>query len=190
MECTRAGMRRDYLAHVSGRLIRLLPELDFAAELGRRDYRQHHVYTRAVVREDDGIDRDVLCFGPLSVLPAWQNKGVGASLVGHSLDAAAKGWHGAVLIYGDPAYYKRFGLSSRGILRRWNTDGFYLDALQALVPGALNGVHGIFLEDAAFDIDKARAEAFNACFPKKEKRSGLKSQLLFQQQLAMKKSRG
>ena len=184
------GCDEHYLAHVLRSSSAFLPELDFVAEFGG-EIIGNIIYTRAVIQEDDGIDRFVFCFGPLSVLPEWQKKGVGSSLVGHSLYVAAKSWYDAVLIYGDPAYYRRFGFAAAERYDIATPDGYYADPLQALelVPGSLNGVHGRFFEDAAFDVDKAKAEAFDKRFPQKEKRSGLASQLLFQQHLAMKKPR-
>ena len=58
---------------------------------------------------DDGETLPVLSFGPLSVLPQWQGKGVGSALVRHSLKRASELGFPAVLIYGDPAFYSRLG---------------------------------------------------------------------------------
>jgi putative acetyltransferase len=46
---------------------------------------------------------------PLAVLPASQKKGVGKSLVKHGLAYLASQGAEVVLVYGDPAYYSRFG---------------------------------------------------------------------------------
>ncbi|MGB4075433.1 GNAT family N-acetyltransferase [Pseudomonas sp.] len=49
--------------------------------------------------------------GPISVLPAYQDKGVGAQLMEAALAAvAAKGAAGCVVL-GDPGYYSRFGFT-------------------------------------------------------------------------------
>lgn len=50
--------------------------------------------------------------GPLSVLPGFQQKGIGKSLVREGLSLLnAIGSHGCVLV-GDPKYYERFGFKN------------------------------------------------------------------------------
>lgn len=47
--------------------------------------------------------------GPISVLPGWQEQGIGAALMRAALDALrGQDAHGCVLL-GEPAYYGRFG---------------------------------------------------------------------------------
>jgi predicted N-acetyltransferase YhbS len=53
-----------------------------------------------------------LLLGPLAVDPACQGRGVGTALVDVALDRAAALGHGAVLLMGDPGYYRRFGFSA------------------------------------------------------------------------------
>ena len=50
-----------------------------------------------------------LVLGPLTVDPAFENRGIGAALMTRSLQAAREAGHGLVLLVGDEAYYKRFG---------------------------------------------------------------------------------
>ncbi|MDX7950470.1 N-acetyltransferase [Lichenihabitans sp. Uapishka_5] len=52
-----------------------------------------------------------LLLGPLTVDPAFRSRGIGAALVRRSLDAAAAAGHGAVILVGDEAYYRRFGFT-------------------------------------------------------------------------------
>ncbi|XZG69652.1 GNAT family N-acetyltransferase [Chitinibacteraceae bacterium HSL-7] len=49
---------------------------------------------------------------PLAVQPAWQRQGVGAALVRHGLEALKASGVAYVFVYGDPAYYGRFGFSA------------------------------------------------------------------------------
>jgi putative acetyltransferase len=46
---------------------------------------------------------------PLAVDPAWQKRGIGSQLVNSGLRAIGLRGGGIVLVYGDPAYYGRFG---------------------------------------------------------------------------------
>lgn len=47
--------------------------------------------------------------GPLTVEPAFENRGIGAALMRRSIDAARDRGHTLVLLVGDEPYYARFG---------------------------------------------------------------------------------
>ncbi|HZH11353.1 MAG TPA: N-acetyltransferase [Microvirga sp.] len=50
-----------------------------------------------------------LMLGPLTVEPAFENRGIGAALMRRSLEAAKAKGHRLVLLVGDEPYYVRFG---------------------------------------------------------------------------------
>jgi predicted N-acetyltransferase YhbS len=50
-----------------------------------------------------------LMLGPLTVEPAFENRGIGGALIRRSLDAAKGRGHNLVLLVGDEPYYRRFG---------------------------------------------------------------------------------
>jgi len=50
-----------------------------------------------------------LMLGPLTVDPAFENRGIGRALIERALDAALAAGHGLVLLVGDELYYSRFG---------------------------------------------------------------------------------
>jgi len=184
------GCDEHYLAHVLRESGCFLPELDFVAECDGALV-GNIMYTRANVLCDSGETLPVLSFGPLSVLPSWQGKGVGSALVNHSLKKAAELGYNAVLIYGDPAFYSRLGFRSAesfGIGTMYDT---YADALQALemVADALREKAGRFAEDHAYEVDEAASAEFDQTFPPKEKLEGLPSQLKFLQHVSMRKPR-
>ena len=60
-------------------------------------------------RPSGSADLLVMLLCPLAVVPAHQNIGVGTALTRASLDAAARARTVAVMVFGDPAYYSRFG---------------------------------------------------------------------------------
>lgn len=184
------GCDEHYLAHLLRAAKCFLPELDFVAELDGRLV-GNIMYSRAVIRGDDGAEHPVLSFGPVSVLPDFQGFGIGSALIQTSLARAKETGHTAVLIYGDPEYYCRFGFVPAerfGIGTKYNT---YADALQAieLIPGALSRYTGLFLEDPVYEIFEEDAMKFDAQFPPKERLTGLASQKKFQRQLEMQKAR-
>lgn len=146
-----------------------VPELDWVAEVDGVVV-GHVVYSRArVVGADRAVD--VLTFGPLSVLPAHQASGLGSALMRHTLAEAARLGHRAVVVYGHPDYYPRFGFRRGADLGITAPGGATFDALMALelVDGGLGGVRGEFHEDPAFHtLDDADVAAFDATFPPKE----------------------
>ncbi|MDQ5830402.1 MAG: N-acetyltransferase, partial [Actinomycetota bacterium] len=50
-----------------------------------------------------------LMLGPLTVDPAFENRGIGRALIERALDAARAAGQGLVLLVGDEPYYSRFG---------------------------------------------------------------------------------
>ena len=52
---------------------------------------------------------DALMLGPLTVDPAFENRGIGRALIERSLAAAREAGHRLVLLIGDEPYYGRFG---------------------------------------------------------------------------------
>ena len=59
-------------------------------------------------------DREVAAaaLAPLAVAPAFRRKGHGSSLVSGGIDALRASSCAAIIVLGDPAYYRRFGFSA------------------------------------------------------------------------------
>lgn len=86
-----------------------------------------------------------LLLGPLAVSPECRNRGIGAALTRHAVEAARRLGHGAILLVGDAPYYGRFGFSAdkTGQLRMPGPfDQKRLLALE-LRPGALDAAQGM-----------------------------------------------
>lgn len=146
-----------------------VPELDFVAEVDGKIV-GHIIYSLAKVVKADHQEIQVLNFGPLSVHPSYQRMGIGSSLMRHSIAVASQLGYGAIIFYGHPDYYPRFGFknaSQYGIVSR---DGSSRDALMAmeLVDGALSGVAGRFIKDEVYDVDLKEVAEFEKGFPYKE----------------------
>jgi predicted N-acetyltransferase YhbS len=109
----------------------------------------------------------------VSVLPAHQNECIGKALITTTLEMAGKAGHGAVLIYGDPDYYQRFGFRPAEVFGIRTKDGLFSPALQALEleleSGYLKGIEGCFEEAPVYEVDPAAAEEFDSTFRPMEK---------------------
>lgn len=183
-----AGCVEHYLLHIMRSHSCFIPELDFIAEFDGKPA-GHIAYTKARIVSDDGAVYPVLTFGPLSVLPKYQSRGVGKALVSHTLSLARTLAHSAVFIYGDPSYYARLGFAPAEKYKIGSSDNMYADALQAyiLLPDAFNCTGGRFFEDSVFDIDEVAAAKFDTQFPPLELLSGLPSQKRFSKLVQMRK---
>lgn len=150
-----------------------VPELDFVAEedgriIGQIAYAQ---MLRGGVR-----CADVVSFGPVCVLPERQRQGVGARLIGETLEKAREMGFRAVLITGSPDYYGRFGFvpASRfgahlaGVAPEEEAPFFMARELEA---GGLARQPGEYAFDAAYDTTEEALAEFERRFPKKAMRA-------------------
>jgi len=146
-----------------------IKELDFVA-LHNNKIVGNIMYAKALIKNND-LEYNVLTFGPLSVLPEYQNKGIGGQLIYHTIKLSKEMGYKCIIIYGDPEYYKRFGFKESKEYNITNKDRKYPAALLVLelYPNALNGIDGIFDEGKAYEIDKNEAEIFDKSFTAKEK---------------------
>lgn len=175
------GCDEHYLAHILRDSSDFVPELDYVA-VHDGQLVGNIMYTRAKIVLDRGGEREVLCFGPLAVDPAFQGRGVGTALIERTRRLARELGYGAVLILGDPGYYSRFGFVPAEQYGVGTSAGVYSISLQALElrPGVLADCAGYFEESGSFQIDPEKAAAFDRSFPPREKVAGLPSQERFQ----------
>lgn len=164
------GCDEHFLVHLLREHEDFIPELDFVAVIDGR-LAGNIMYSRSKVISPGGLEHQVLTFGPLSVLPEFQRQGVGSALVGHSVDAARAIGYEAVLIYGDPEYYSRFGFRPAEAFSITTAEGSFHPALQALelTADALAGITGRFCESPVYHMDAGEAAAFDASFAPKAK---------------------
>ncbi len=60
-----------------------IAELDIVAQVNGKIV-GNIVYTKAKILDDSGVNHNVITFGPISVLPAFQGKGIGSNLIEHT----------------------------------------------------------------------------------------------------------
>lgn len=175
------GCYEHYLVHILRDSPCFVKALDYVAEADGRLVGSI-LYTASAIHKDDGTAMPVMGFGPISVLPEVQGQGIGSQLIEHTKKLAAAMGCKAILIYGDPEYYRRVGFTGAAQYGVATAQNDYADALLAceLVPGALAGCAGRFMEHPIFEVDEAEAAMFDQTFPPKAKQSGLPSQRRFE----------
>ncbi|MCL2721405.1 MAG: N-acetyltransferase [Treponema sp.] len=163
------GCDEHLLIHNLRKSNEFIKELDFVA-IHEDKIVGNIVYVKSKVKKEE-VENSVITFGPVSVLPDYQNKGIGSKLINHTVKLAKETGYNGIIIYGDPVYYKRFGFIESKNFNITNKEKKFPVALLVLelYPGALNGIEGIFDEGKVYEVDKNEAEEFDKLFPKKEK---------------------
>jgi predicted N-acetyltransferase YhbS len=120
----------------------------------------HIIYSKSHIFTDDKRTINTITFGPVSVAKKHQNQGVGKALIDYSIETAKNLGYGAIIIFGHPNYYPRFGFVPASTFNISTKEGKNFDAFMALElkPGYLNNVSGNFFESSVFDEKSYKRE--------------------------------
>nr|WP_317283644.1 N-acetyltransferase [uncultured Sellimonas sp.] len=166
------GCSEHFVLHQLRKADVSLEELDYVAE-EKGQLVGNIVYTKMF--HDGKRDDTVICFGPVGVLPQYQKKGIGAALIETSLNKAKELGYKAVMITGNPQYYKNFGFFPaadfgvylKGMSPEEPADFFMIKELE---PGYMKLHQGEYSFDEAYETDPEQLEEFDKGFPEKTKR--------------------
>ena len=123
-------------------------------------------YARASVLSGEN-EYPVLTMGPVCVKPELQSHGIGAALIRKTLSLAEGKWP-AVIIYGNPAYYSRFGFRPASDCKITDADGNACPAI--LICPLADGIPGgRFDEGAVYHVTPDEVRAFDGTFPHRQK---------------------
>lgn len=164
-----AGCNEHLLAYKLRGCKAFIKELDFVAELDGKVI-GNIMYTKGCIQAANGEKFTAILFGPLSVLPEFQKQGVGSALVKHTLNIAAEMNFGAVIIFGHPEYYHRFGFCNAERFKITTKDGKNFEPFMALelLPGYLSDKAGKFYEDDIYEnLPEAEVKEFDKKFNNK-----------------------
>jgi len=129
-----------------------IPELSLVAEID--DIIVGHILITAAKIKNHQVEFDSLVLAPVSVLPAYQGKGIGGQLIVEAHSVAIQLEYKSVLLLGHKDYYPRFGYKPAhtfGISFPFDAAPEYCQAVE-LVEDGLKGVSGKALfADAFFD---------------------------------------
>ena len=129
------------------------------------------MYSFAKIISTDQKIFEVLCLGPISVLPDYQNKGVGSKLIKKSILKAAELNDKGILLFGNQNYYSKFGFRNAKLFNVQTSageNGDYFMGLE-LSEGSLKDVSGRLYESDVFHIADSELNEFEKLFPYKEK---------------------
>lgn len=128
-------------------------------------------YSKSKVVDGDSTF-DIATFGPVSISPSFQKKGLGEQLIRHSIEEVRKLGYQAIIIGGFPAYYKKYGFAGIKKYHIAMPDGCYYTGIMALPlkDGAFEGIeNGVLYFSDVFEVDEKELTLFDAEFDPKEK---------------------
>lgn len=165
------GCMEHYLVHIMREHEDFIPELDFVIEVDGQIV-GNIMYTKAKLTDEGGTEKEIVTFGPVSILPKYQRKGYGKMLIEHSLKRAAELGYEAVVIMGSPANYVGSGFQC---CRKYNIcveKEKYPAAMlvKELKPGALDGRLWFYSDSPVMNVDEREAQAFDDGLEKMEKK--------------------
>ena len=88
-----------------------IPELDFVLELDGQVI-GNIIYTKAKLIDENGTEKEILTFGPVSIHPGYQRMGYGKMLMEHSFQSAIQLGYDTIVIFGSPVNYVSRGFKS------------------------------------------------------------------------------
>ena len=165
------GCMEHYLVHIMRGHEDFIPELDFVIEVDGQIV-GNIMYTKSKLTDEGGTEKEIVTFGPVSILPKYQRKGYGKMLIEHSLKRAAELGYEAVVIMGSPANYVGSGFQC---CRKYNIcveKEKYPAAMlvKELRPGALDGKLWFYSDSPVMNVDEREAQAFDDGLEKMEKK--------------------
>ena len=165
------GCMEHYLVHIMREHEDFIPELDFVIEVDGQIV-GNIMYTKSKLTDEGGTEKEIVTFGPVSILPKYQRNGYGKMLIEHSLKRAAELGYEAVVIMGSPANYVGSGFQC---CRKYNVcvekDKYPAAMLvKELKPGTLDGRLWFYSDSPVMNVDEREAQAFDDGLEKMEKK--------------------
>ena len=165
------GCIEHYLVHIMRNHEDFIPELDFVVELDGQVI-GNIMYTKAKLVDESGFEKEILTFGPISVLPEYQRNGYGKLLMEHSFQETARLGYDVIVIFGSPANYVGRGFQS---CKKYNIcleNHRYPAAMMVkeLKEHVLDGRKWFYYDSPVMNIDEEEARRYDDSLEKMEKK--------------------
>ncbi|ABR55397.1 GCN5-related N-acetyltransferase [Methanococcus vannielii SB] len=163
------GCDEHLILHKLRQSSEFIKELSFVAVDGN-NILGHIIYSKAKVINNN-IEHEVLCMGPISVVPNYQCKGIGSLLLNHSINAAKMLNYSCIVTFGNPKYYHNFGFENAQKYGITTSNGMNFEEFMVLClnQDSLEKISGKFHESSSFKILEEELTIFEKNFPFKEK---------------------
>ncbi|MBP3540018.1 MAG: N-acetyltransferase [Oscillospiraceae bacterium] len=166
------GCVEHYLVHIMRGHEDFIPELDFVVELDG-EVIGNIMYTKATLTDENGAVKDILTFGPVSILPEYQRMGYGKQLRERSFEKAVELGYDTIVIFGSPVNYVSRGFKScKKYNVRLENDKFPAAMLvKELIPNALDGRKWHYADSPVMAVSEEDAARYDATLAPLEKKS-------------------
>lgn len=166
------GCEEHFVIHKMRKHKDFISELTFVIEVdGKIAGSIFYTYSRLVL--DNGEEKTMISFGPVSIHPKYHRKGLGKKLITHSIEKAKELGYSGIFTLGYPYHYEPYGFVGSKKYNISMEDGNYYIGLLALplYEGALDNIKGHVVFSKLFEeINKEELEDFDKEFPYKEKK--------------------
>ena len=153
------GVTEHYLVHLLRETI-VVKELNLVA-VYQDSIVGHIMLSNSNYVKDEESMIEVLCLGPLTVDVKYQRCGIGKQLMIEAIKRAKDLNYPAIILYGHPEYYPKFGFNNAQIYHISTSEGKNFDAFMALElsEGALDNIKGNFILNPIYDESSWLEEA-------------------------------
>lgn len=164
------GCNEHYLLHTMRDHPDFLAKLSMVAIHDRRIVGQI-AYTKSFLTTEGEPKLDSITFGPVSVLPEYQRKGIASQLIKQSMEKAKRLGHTVIAIRGYPHHYCKHGFRNGKDSGISDSDGKYPYGLLVieLVSGALKGKTWKYFESQVYSPNDKAVEEYDKQFDPKKK---------------------
>lgn len=165
------GGVEHYLVHIMREHSDFISELDFVIELDGQII-GNIMYTKAKLVDEKGIEKNIITFGPVCIVPKYQRKGYGKLLIEYSFKRAIELGYDVIVILGSPANYVSLGFKSSKKYNVCIENGKYPAAMMVkeLVSGTLDGRKWIYYDSCVMQITEEEAQKYDDTLEKMEKK--------------------
>jgi len=165
-----SGCDAHYLIHQIREHTDFLPSYDYVATINDKLVGSIF-YTKSHLESDNGSIVKTITFGPLSVLPEYQRIGIGSMLINKTIEQAKLDNINAIVIFGNPSNYSKFGFVGSKNYSISNYEGKYPTSLlvKVLNENILLNQTWKFVESSVFNIDPNKVDEYDSLFDEKTK---------------------
>lgn len=156
------GCSEHYLVHIMRGHEDFLAELDFVIEVDGQVI-GNVMYTKAKLTDQSGEEKEILTFGPVSILPQYQRMGYGKLLLEHSFGKAVELGYDVIVIFGVPGNYVSRGFQCCKKHNVCVENGNYPTAMMVkeLKEGALDGRKWVYRDSPVMNVDAQEVQRFD-----------------------------
>lgn len=177
----RPGCNEHLVLHNLRKVDSFIKELDYVV-IENGQIVGNIVYSRMFTGTDRTMSNEVISFGPISVHPDYQGKGIGKKMIDYTLNKAKEMGYKAVLITGNHNYYNPLEFVSASKYKIYlpgmseNDEATFFMAKE-LEEGYLTKHSGVYDFDKCFEVNEEELEHFENKFPYKPKREARETDL-------------